>query len=141
MSSQTIPDLATANAAKAAAEDARGRALADLETRASEVADIVRGSCFPEGAALRRIPLVRLLSGRPGTSKRHARAVVRQTLAVLGERNRTDRQVDALTIMWVIDARSGGRRIRALADALDPKEQAPWQGFPYAVRAARAETR
>lgn len=132
------PSLQAANEARREADAERGRALAELSVGASHVADILRRAYLPEDRALRRIPLVRLLSGQEGTSKRQARAVIRQTLSLLEDRDRTEPQVDRITVMWVIDARAGGRRIRALADALDPKEQGPWKGFPYAVPSSRA---
>lgn len=134
----TMPSLAAANTARAEANAQRGRALADLRSGASDVPGILRSACLPEGAALRRITLVRLLSGQEGWSKRQARSTVRSILDALGYRNTADeRRIDQLTIMWLIDARAGGRRVRAFADALDPKENPPWRGFPFAVPGSR----
>ncbi len=131
------PSLETANTARAEANAQRGRALAELRAGTSGVADILRRACLPEGKALRRITLVRLLSGQDGWTKRQARTVLRNVLVILGERADADSDVDHLTIMWLIDARAGGRRARSLADVLDPKELAPWVGFPYAVPGSR----
>lgn len=37
-----------------------------------------------------------------------------------------------LTIGWVHDPRAGGRRWFALRDALRPRDEPPWPGFPWA---------
>lgn len=137
----TRPPLEVANSARAEALAARGAALAELRSGASDVTGILRRACLPEGKALRRITLVRLLSGQDGWTKRQARTTIRSTLAILGARQSSDSDVDQLTIMWLIDARAGGRRARALADALDPKELPPWTGFPYAVPSSRTTGR
>lgn len=131
------PSLSVANTARLEANAERGRALADLRVGKSDVADILRRACLPEGKALRRITLVRLLSGQEEWTKRQARASLRFVLAILGDRHTSDCDVDQLTIMWLIDARAGGRRARALADVLDPKELPPWTGFPFAVPSSR----
>lgn len=135
------PSLQVANTARAEANAERGRALASLRAGTSDVTGILRRACLPEGKALRRIPLVRLLSGQDGWTKRRARATVRSVLTVLQDRSTGYDAVDQLTIMWLIDARTGGRRMRALADALDPKEMPPWMGFPYAVQNSRTAGR
>lgn len=131
------PSLAVANSARAEAIAERGRALAELRSGASDVTGILRRACLPEGKALRRITLVRLLSGQDGWTKRQARATVRSALGILGDPRPDESVVDQLTIMWLIDARAGGRRARAFADALDPKVLPPWPGFPFAVPGTR----
>lgn len=134
------PPLTVANTAKAHAEAERSHALAKLRAGVSRVPDILRDACLPEGRALRRIPLVRLLSGAEGTSKRHARSTIRSTVRTLNGFLAQVPEIDRLTVMWVIDARAGGRRARAFADALDPKTTPPWPGFPYAVQPVRTGT-
>lgn len=133
----SVPSLAGANLARRAANDQRARAIAAVATGRTTPAGILRASCLPDSKAYLRIPLVRLLAAQEGVSRRRARQTVATVLDVLDMPHPGDKAIDALTVMWVLDSRAAGRRIRALADVLDQdKHSAPWRGFPYAVQVA-----
>jgi hypothetical protein len=135
------PSLATANIARAEANAERAAVLAQLAIGNTTVSEIIARACLPDGKALLRLPLARMLASQSGWTKRKARTVVRSTLFVLGKREGTNEEVDRLTLMWLVDARAGGRRVRAFADALDPKSSPPWPGFPYAAPQRSADSK
>jgi hypothetical protein len=87
--------------------------------------------------ALRRITLRRLLTAQPGVGEATADRMLTRMLTCLrgGAPTRTDRDsMVKLTIAWLLDTRTGGRRWAAFTDALRRTRQvnAPWPGFPYA---------
>lgn len=127
----SAPTMDRVNAARAAADAIRGETLAALEAGRTTTAEIIQSACLPDGAPLRRITLVRLFTGSGLHSRRFVREALRRAHTFLGEK--TPGNVDRLTVMWLVDGRTDGRRIRAVSDALDRKDTAPWPGFPYAV--------
>lgn len=127
----TMPSLAEANVSAARARDVRGEWLYSLQLGAVGVGDIIAHACEPEGRPLLRISVVRLLEAQDGWSRAAAIAAMNQALRVLGRAELAPREVLKLNIQWLVDARSGGRRQLALADAMDEKSDPPWLGFPY----------
>lgn len=130
--------LAVANEAKRTANAERAAALTEIALDMSKPTDIIQRACHPEHRALLRITLVRLLSAEKGTSRDAARRHVTHLHDLIGVTAPDRKDIDKLTISWLVDSRSGGRRMLAFADSIDPKNQAPWPGFPYSMPNTRA---
>lgn len=118
--------LALANTAKFEAQRTRADWLISLESGVTSISDLIKAATTEEGRALRRITLRQLLMSQEGWGRARAERVLSHTTQILGH-NPTSR----LTVAWLIDARAGGRRVHALADALKTRTE-PWIGFPYA---------
>jgi hypothetical protein len=127
----SMPSLAAANASASAAREVRAEWLFSLQIGLCSVPDIVAHACEPEGRPLLRLGLVRLLEAQDRWSRTSAINTINQTLRILGKPELTPREAAKLNVQWLVDARSGGRRQLALADALDRKANPPWAGFPY----------
>lgn len=118
--------LALANTAKRAAEYTRSDWLVSLSTGFTSIPDLIRRATTEEGRPLRRITLRQLLETQDGWGRARATRVLSRTTSLLGHE-----PTSRLTVAWLIDARAGGRRVHALADALAERD-VPWIGFPYA---------
>lgn len=91
--------------------------------------EVIDEACTEDGASLRKIRLISLLTSQPRWGEKKALQVLDLMISVL----KVDVEPREITIGWLVDSRSGGRRIQAWADALQPKEPV-WQGFPFAPR-------
>lgn len=129
----TLPELSVANAARKTAAEVRAHAIAEISSDMSNISRILQRACLPEGRPLLRLPLVRLLSAQTGVSRRSAQCRVARMHELLGLAVPRTAVIDRLTVGWLIDSRSGGRRVLALADAHDKKDEEPWPGFPYTM--------
>lgn len=112
-------------------------AVADGTLTPLEVAEV---SCQYEYRALRRITLMRLLTAQRGVGKAHATVILAEMMACLKGTRLTDKDrsdLPDLTLAWLIDSRSAGRRWAAFNDALTRTRtpDAPWPGFPFSPRA------
>ena len=120
-------------AQRAALDDARrfraGHLMAVLEGLL-EPLDVIDAAHEPTGTALRKIRLKDLILAPEKTPVRTWPLIRSRMLATL-ELEVPDR---SLTIGWVIDPRAGGRRLYALKDALQPRSDVAWPGFPWAAR-------
>lgn len=126
-----MPDLAVANASAINARAVRAEWLATLQIGLCTIADIVTFACEPDGRPLLKLGLVRLLEAQDGWSRHRAIATINQTARLLKLQELTSAAATKLNVQWLVDARSGGRRQLALADAMDGKNELPWPGFPY----------
>lgn len=122
--------------AKRTADQIRAMWLWDIHTtRASDhpvtMRDLLVEACTPAGRPLGRIRLTRLLQAGTGCSRLSAGRMINQLLATIGGTINDQRD---LTVRWLLDPRSGGRRIIALADVLHMRDGVPWPGFPFAPR-------
>lgn len=75
--------------------------------------------------ALRRITLRSLLSAQPGVGRVATERVLSRLRSTLDVDQR-------LTIDWLIDPRSEGKRLLAWIDTTTPRDHAPWSGYPLA---------
>lgn len=82
-------------------------------------------------SALRRITLRSLLSAQPGVGRVATERVLARVRSTTGADQR-------LTIGWLIDPRSEGKRLLAWIDAMTPRDHAPWVGYPLAPPPAAA---
>ncbi len=118
--------LELANDAKLRAEQTRAVVLASVNVGASSIPDLLTTASTEQRHPFRRITLRNLLISQFGWGRaRTAHALARIT-SLLGPE-----PTSRLTVAWLIDARVGGRRVRALADVLTERA-VPWIGFPYA---------
>lgn len=127
----TVADLVRA---RAASDALRGEWIADLRTGASSVFDLLRYLDAEPDSPLRHIRLTTATAahlegtGRAGVKAR-AKRVVARTLRVAEASPDTKP-----TIGWVLDGRSGRRRLHSYVDALGDEQSstraAPWPGFP-----------
>lgn len=135
MSTNTPPrhDFGQVHTAKAAAEDARHRALLSVSDGLLTVWDVLREAAAPQGKHLLKLRLVRLLEAQPGWSRTRADRVVRHAASLEELALPTRRDLGAIRVAWVIDARVGARRWLALADAVKVTDDPgpAWPGFPY----------
>lgn len=119
--------LALANTAKREAARTRAAWLVSLGVEGNKtIPDLVRQATTEEGRPLRRITLRQLLLTQEGWGRARADRVLSLTTSLLGHE-----PTSRLTVAWLIDARAGRRRVRALVDALTERD-VPWIGFPYA---------
>lgn len=93
--------------------------------------DVVGAACAEEGKPLRRISLRQLLLAQPRVGEQRARRHLSVVAAILG----TNEDLGTKSIAWLIDPRSGGRRLLAWLDAQQPRHEL-WPGFPFAPEPA-----
>ena len=98
--------------------------------------ELLAEALIAENHALRSLELSQVfdrpLPGAPADTHRAYvpwRAVRRRLLETLALDPATPNR--RLTVSWVHDPRAGGRRWFALCDALRPRDQRPWPGFPW----------
>jgi len=118
--------LALANATKKEASRIRAEQLLSLQSGLTTIPDLILAASSEDSRALRRITLRQLLISQEGWGEARVHSVLSRTSSLLGL-DPTSR----LTVAWLIDARAGGRRLRAFADARSARVT-PWTGFPYA---------
>lgn len=105
----------------------RSEWLASIHVGVISVPDLIQAATEESGAPLRRISLRQLLLTQPGWSEAKVRAALDRITHLLDLKESTRR----LTVAWLVDARTGGKRLRAWADVMQERVL-PWTGFPYA---------
>jgi hypothetical protein len=129
-------DMSVASAALRAARSARGAALAGLASGVLSMPELIELAMGDEGVALRRILVHSLLAelGCPERRRDELFGLLRRICHVDSSRAPGRR----LTLGWICDRRSTGRRSGALADALvacvarDGVRPPATPGWPYA---------
>lgn len=124
------PPQSVARAAREQAARVRGRALVDLHSGALTLPELLAAASEPSGVALQRLRLATVLHAS-GIPPRRTATAIRHMLALLEEPvgDRTGR----ITVSWLLDDRSAGRRLLALQDGLAPRSR-PWPGYPWRGR-------
>lgn len=128
--------------AHAAARRVRAEWIAGLEQKFVTLNDLLQFAASGDDAereAVRRMRLTLALAAYLGSRKR-AEVAVRHTVAVV-EDDRASAVKDEpknVRVGWLLDRRTNGKRIMALADALTPKTTAPVTGFPFRTEAIAA---
>lgn len=128
----TRPTLDVANAARSRANRDRAKALLAVAGGTVEVSEIV--SRAVDEPYLRRIGLRQLLMSQDGWGEARAEALIRRVAAVCRVDIRTRSDMLNIRIAWLLDERTGGKRLAALSDALCDSRQRclpPWGGFPH----------
>lgn len=118
--------LALADSAKRKAEHTRADALVSLHWGSLSISDLITAATYEGSQPLRRITLRQLLGSQAGWGRARVSRVLASITSLLGHE-----PTSRLTVAWLIDARAGGRRVHATADATYSRTQ-PWIGFPYA---------
>lgn len=91
--------------------------------------EVIEEACTEDGATLRKLRLHSLLISQP----RWGEKKVLQSLELMISVLKVKVDPKAITIGWLVDSRSGGRRVQAFVDALQPREPI-WPGFPFAPK-------
>lgn len=127
--------------AHAAARRVRAEWIAGLEQEFVSLSDLLQfaasGPEDSEREAVRRMRLTTALAAALKSRKR-ADMAVRHAVAVV-EDDRSSSVKDEpknVRVGWLLDRRTNGKRIMALADALMPKTTAPIVGFPFRTEAS-----
>jgi hypothetical protein len=142
----TVTDLAVA---RRRAHTERARWLTAIHRRDVTIVDTVNYATTPDGRPLRKIKLRELLASQPRCSETRAERL----LGVLRDRLYLTPTFDLrlMTIGWLLDNRTRGRRFDCFLDVLGPEDPdstdaaaellgartrpQPWAGFPYTARA------
>lgn len=127
-----LPSTGELAAARTHAKETRAEWVLRIHREQSTVQDTVAFATTRDGRPLLALGLARLLAAQKGWSRSQAdRAIIHihNTLSIplpaLRERSR-------LTVKWLIDGRTGGRRVLALAD-FQTTTGKPYAGFPFAA--------
>ena len=99
---------------------------------------LVQHAATDDGAPLLKVRLRKLLLSRPGHTPRDADTVIEALL-----RQQPSRVPPGeLTVAWLLDNRTQGRRFAAwLAVLHGTRKQPPWPGFPFTPPPAAADGR
>lgn len=119
--------LAVANISRSQANILRAEWLLGIASDYLTVLDLLTQATSAAGRPLRRISLFQLLTAQAGCGP----ATVTATLERLRANLRCTTENPAMTVGWLLDNRTGGRRLRALTAALLASEQQPWLNWPF----------
>lgn len=122
-----ITPLWVANNARAAAADMRSDWLVSLDAGVSTAVDLFVHACTSEGRPLLRLPLRQVLLSQPKFGQARVTRTLDRIQLVLG----VEMPVRSMTVGWLLDSRSGGRRFMAWLDATQILRSEPRPGFPY----------
>lgn len=117
----------------------RGTWLAYLADGVFGLEDLLAEAATDEGFPLRRLRLHTVLAAMPEFGDTTARRVVDKlvdTLPGVGRRSYGD-----ITVGWVMDGRSGGRRLLVLLDVLRDRNAAVSWGSPFGAHPTRVTTK
>lgn len=134
------PGIAELARSREAAARHRGEWLTLIADGVSTIDQLFTEAAAPDGRPLLKLSLRQVLLAQPGWGRNRTRAVLEKILSVAGGRVGHVQSANVghvqPTVSWLLDSRSGGRRVAALLDALEPKKGAPWPGFPFSPQAA-----
>ena len=119
------------NAARAAAQEIRSEWLTAVTIGVLTIHDLVEHAATPSGKALRRVTLRRLLLASPDFTIKQTDHILQHVNDVLGLAG--DDRKKPRTIQWLLDDRTGGRRVITWTDATAAREL-PWLGWPATPR-------
>lgn len=122
--------LDRANSALAAARRYRAQWLLSLAYGATSTLELLRHAATVPGRPLTRLTLRQVLGAVPGVGMTTVRRQLQQLLAECGTGSELPNRV---TVGWLLDTRSRGRRLVAwLATVeIDTHQPAAWPGYPY----------
>ena len=117
-----------ANTAREEAAKLRAEWLVGLDAGLVSLADLFAFAATSEGRPLLRIPLRQVLLSAPSIGSSRAPQILARVQSLLG----VEMPVRKMTIAWLLDSRTGGRRFMAWVDSTEISRSEPWSGFPYA---------
>lgn len=127
-----VVDPTVASAALSQARRARAEHLLAYAQGLISASDLISAACTREGRSLRRITLKQFLLARPGVGATRTK----EHLSRFAERLGIDADgLGAKPLAWLIDPRSGGRRILAWLD-VSHERRSPVAGFPFRIPSA-----
>lgn len=128
------------------ANAARGELLSLVRDGLLSAWDAISETASSDDEALRRISLEQLVMTQPGVGEVRARKIVEQVIHILEVPPHRIGPRD-VTLGFVVDGRSQGRRMLAVLDAFiahgliaDCDEVSLWPGFPYSPPPPTKET-
>lgn len=127
MSTPPPNSIGALNAAREAAARVRGEWLLLVRDEIVGPNDVLTEAATPAGKPLLKLSVRQLLLARPGWGRKRTDAVIRKVSSV------ATGSIEArqMTVGWLLDPRSGGRRFAAWLDAFEPKAGPAWPGFPF----------
>lgn len=133
MNSHTPPthDRVRLAAARGRATEVRAEWVLRVHRGQATVRDAVEYATTHEGRALLALGLTRLLAAQRDWSRARADRAIVHIHETLRLPLPSPRARSLLTVKWLIDGRTGGRRLLALAD-FQARQSQPYAGFPYA---------
>lgn len=122
--------------AKRTAAAERASALISVTEGWLSIWDVITAAGGADGKHLLRLRLHQLLVAQEGWGPARADRVIAATVSATSPRAKhttiEGKRGRELRLSWLLDARVGGNRVLALADAMRaPKPALPWPGFPY----------
>lgn len=88
--------------------------------------DLLTFAATAPGRPLRRVSLFQLLTAQPGVGPVTAKVTLDQLRALL----RCTTPNPVMTVGWLLDNRTSGRRLLAFTNAVAARDLAPWPGWP-----------
>ena len=103
---------------------------------------VLQSASIPAGRPLLRLSLRQLLLAQPGVGSRSEEHLLGSLLCRLGlPMGVKASETSGLTVQWLIDPRTNGRRMLAFIDVMNDRAGGPpWLGFPFAPPPSLAET-
>ena len=130
-----IPPLPTTGelaAARTHAKEVRAEWVLQIHREEATVQDAVAFATTRDGRPLLALGLTRLLAAQKGWPRSQADRAITHIHDTLNIPLPTLRERSRLTVKWLIDGRTGGRRLLALAD-FQTNTSKPYTGFPFAA--------
>ena len=116
---------------RAKADQERAEWLLSIASDVLEISELFDTVLMNPDSALSKITLRELLLTQPRWGKgrtKHVLDGIRSTLGV-------DTPTREMTVGWLLDRRvAGASRMLAWVDAFDPRDKAPWTGYPFAPK-------
>lgn len=125
--------LEIANLARGEAVRMRAAALLGIAEGFLTIWDVIGDAAADEHRTLLKIRVRQLLLAQDGWGPFLTRTVMEKMFATLDVPVPDHDQLIALNVAWLLDSRTGGNRLAALADVIACREETgpPWPGFPY----------
>ena len=103
---------------------------------------VLQSASVPAGRPLLRLSLRQLLLAQPGVGSRSEEHLLGSLLNRLGlPMGHKSPGTSGLTVQWLLDPRTNGRRMLAFIDVMyDRGGGPPWPGFPFAPPPSLADT-
>lgn len=127
-SGAVVPELFASEVTKVYRDSGRpAPAVLPEPPEPATVAQVLAAAAGQENRPLMKLRLRMLLRFQPGWGAVRADQIIDHVLSVTGAK--LDRRL--VTVAWLLDPRAGGRRYTAWLDAIEPKKDPPWPGFPH----------
>ncbi len=131
----TVPPLPSAGelaAARTHAKEVRAEWVLRIHREQATVQEAVAFATTREGRPLLALGLTRLLAAQKSWSRAQADRAIVHVHDTLNIPLPPVRDRSRLTVKWLIDGRTGGRRLLAVAD-FQTSAGKPYTGFPFAA--------